>query len=182
MKNFHFFSGCRIRTSTIFHILLVGLFVITLASEIRYAAIPVIDGFSSLRLIGLSYQKRLELHEDPLVKALDNVLYAQYAQNKGICFVELPYDKLAEEGLGSNYPPGGEFGHLICKADYNLYPVSIDWGYSRGNQLYRIVFSYNILFGSKPIASLDHYPCVIRIIPHGNMVAIQRIKGAPDAP
>jgi hypothetical protein len=159
-------------------VLFISLFIVSFADETLHEIKPVIGTFQTLQSAKLNYKQREQIHEDPVVKELNKKLSIEYSQTKGTCFVELPYNELVQEGLGSEHPLGGQWTYRIEKTDYTIYPFPVDWGYSKNSKLYRIVFGYGITAHSEQV-NPDDYPCIIGVDPDE---AVITIKGIPDVP
>ncbi len=159
-------------------VLFISLFFVSFADESLHEIKPVIDTFQTLQFAKLNYKQRAQLHEDAVVKELNKKLSIEYSQIKGTCFVELPYNELVQEGLGSEHPLGGQWTYRIEKTDYTIYPLPVDWGYSKNSTLYRIVFGYGITAHSEQV-NHDNYPCIIRV---DSDEAVIIVKGIPDVP
>jgi hypothetical protein len=160
----------------VIHFLLVVLFITAFASEFISIINPIKEIFQSLKFAQLSYRQRQWLQEGPLVKTVDDMLEHEYSETKGTCFVELPYDKLVIEGLGGKDTLIGPWAYLLYRTNYNLYPLPMDWGYSKDNKIYHIVFSWKITPESEPGSSTESHPCVFLITAKGDTVTITKIK------
>jgi hypothetical protein len=165
----------------VIHSLLVILLIGAFTSELIYVIDPLKEIFQSLNFARLSYQKRQWLQEGPLVKTVNDMLEREYSQTKGSCFVELPYDELVSEGFGGRDPLLGQFGYLIYRTNYNLYPFHINWGYKKDNHFYRIIYNWEIIPEAKPFGTTAHYPCVLIISAQNNIVTITKTKGLDHA-
>ncbi len=176
------------RTSThnkygmvVMHVLLVGLFITAFVSELIYVINPIKEIFQSLKFAELTYRQRQWLQEGLLVKTVDDMLEHEFRKTQGACFVELPYDKLVKEGLGGKNTLLGQWAYLLYRTNYNLYPRHVDWGFSKGNKLYRIVFSWRITPEAEPVSSTGSYPCVFLITAEDGTVTITKTKGREHA-
>ncbi len=163
------------------HAFLTALLIIAIVSEVIYIINPIKEIFQSLKFVQLSYRQRQWLQEGPLVKTVDDMLEHEYSETKGTCFVELPYKKLVKEGLGGKDPFVGQWAYLLYRTNYNLYPLHVDWGFSKDNKLYRIVFGWGITPESESVSSADSYPCVFRITVKDSTITITKIKGIGHA-
>ncbi len=163
------------------HIILKALLIIAIVSEVICIINPIKEIFQSLKFAKLDYQQRQWIQEGPLVKTVDDMLEQALSQTKTACFVELPYDKLVKEGLGSKDPLIGQWAYLIYRTNYNLYPLPVDWGYIKDDHLYRIVYNWDIVPKSEQLVSIDNYSCAFLISANGNTVTITRIKGQAHA-
>ncbi len=159
-------------------ILFIGLFVASFADETLRVIKPVINTFQTLKYIKLNYRQREYLHEDKVVKKLENKLSIEHSKAKSACIVELPYNELVKEGLGSEHPLGGQWTYRIEKTDYDLYPFPVDWGYYKDANLYRILFGYEITAKSKQI-NPDNYPCKIKVDSNENVITITGMQDVP---
>ena len=159
-------------------VLFMGLFVASFADETLHVIKPVINTFQTLKFIQFNYRQREYLHEDKVVKELENKLSIEDAKTKTACFVELPYNALVQEGLGSEHPLGGQWTYRIEKTDYDLYPSPVDWGYYKDAKLYRILFGYEITARAQQVNPAN-YPCKIQVDSNEEIITI---TGMPDVP
>ncbi|MGC8684848.1 MAG: hypothetical protein ACP5T7_04095 [bacterium] len=166
---------------TAWHVIFVAILITAIISEIIYIITPIKEIFQSLKFVRLDYQQRQWLQEGPLVKTVDDMLEYALSQSNKTCFIELPYDKLVKEGLGGKDPLIGEWAYLIYRTNYNLYPLHVDWGYTKDDRLYHIIYNWSIVPESEPLVSINNYSCAFLITANGNTVTITQIKGQKHA-